>query len=214
MDTIKVALVEDNDDIRNSLQLLINSAAEFECKRVFSNAEEAINVIPELAVNVVLMDIDLPGMNGIECIRQLKQIRPELQFMMVTVYEDDDKIFDALSVGASGYLLKKTVPEKILTAIKELKEGGSPMSAQIARRLVNQFQNPSINNETEVLSKREMEIIEQLAKGFLYKEIASKLSISVGTVKQHLHRIYEKLHVQNKTEALNKFYKNKPGFYR
>jgi DNA-binding NarL/FixJ family response regulator len=110
-------------------------------------------------------------------------------------------------------LLKKTVPEKILAAIKELYEGGSPMSAQIARRLVNQFQKPNTDAEDEVLSKREMEIIAQLAKGFLYKEIASKLNISIGTVKQHLHRIYEKLHVQNKTEALNKFYKNKPGFY-
>ena len=213
METIKVALVEDNDDIRNALQLLINSAVEFECKSVFSNAEDAIVDIPNASINVVLMDIDLPGMNGIECIRRLKQLCPDLQFMMVTVYEDDDKIFDALSAGASGYLLKKTVPEKILAAVKELNDGGSPMSAQIARRLVNQFQSPNIDTAAEILSKREMEIIEQLARGFLYKEIAIKLNISVGTVKQHLHRIYEKLHVQNKTEALNKFYKNKPGFF-
>ena len=201
METIKVALVEDNDDIRNALQLLINSAVEFECKSVFSNAEDAIVDIPNASINVVLMDIDLPGMNGIECIRRLKQLCPDLQFMMVTVYEDDDKIFDALSAGASGYLLKKTVPEKILAAVKELNDGGSPMSAQIARRLVNQFQSPNIDTAAEILSKREMEIIEQLARGFLYKEIAIKLNISVGTVKQHLHRIYEKLHVQNNTEA-------------
>ncbi len=209
MKPIKIALVEDNDDIRNSLQLLINSDVNFHCDHVFNNGEDAVAKIPDSDLNIVLMDIDLPGINGIDCIKKLKQIRPELLFMMVTVYEDDEKIFDALSAGASGYMLKKTSPEKILAAIKELNEGGAPMSAQIAKRLINYFQSSPANVESDVLSKREMEIIEQLAKGFLYKEIASLLNITVGTVKQHLHRIYEKLHVQNKTEAINKVFHNK-----
>lgn len=209
MEPIKIALVEDNDDIRNSLQILINSDLNFQCDLVFNNGEAAVAKIPNSDLNIVLMDIDLPGINGIDCIKKLKQIRPELLFMMVTVYEDDEKIFDALSAGASGYMLKKTAPEKILAAIKELNEGGAPMSAQIAKRLINHFQSNTTSVESDVLSKREMEIIEQLAKGFLYKEIASLLNITVGTVKQHLHRIYEKLHVQNKTEAINKVFHNK-----
>ncbi|HQV00277.1 MAG: response regulator transcription factor [Bacteroidia bacterium] len=210
MKPIKIALVEDRDDIRNAMQILLNSEEGFKCTHVFTNGADAVNQIPKLEIDVVLMDIDLPVLNGIESVKQLKTIKPDLLFMMVTVFEDDEKIFDALAAGASGYILKKTAPARILESITELLAGGSPMNAQIAQRLVKHFQPQIQLNETkeQILSKREIEIIEQLAKGLLYKEIAFILNISIGTVKQHLHRIYEKLHVQNKTEAINKFYRH------
>jgi DNA-binding NarL/FixJ family response regulator len=151
------------------------------------------------------MDINLPGMNGIECIRQVKDKIPDTQFMMFTVYENDEKVFEALKAGASGYLLKNTGLVQLIESLKELYNGGSPMSANIARKLVTLFRND--NKETaklDILSSRENEILQLLAKGLLYKEIADQLSISVSTVRQHIHHIYEKLHVQNRTEAINK----------
>jgi DNA-binding NarL/FixJ family response regulator len=154
------------------------------------------------------MDIQLPGMSGIECIRQIKSINPKIQFMMMTVYEDTENIFKSLEAGASGYLLKNTSPKKILEAITELQEGASPMSGEIARKVVASFQkNLPDSSEKEKLTAREYEILELLSKGFLYKEIADQLSISVGTVKQHIHNTYEKLQVNNRTEAINKVLK-------
>ena len=151
------------------------------------------------------MDINLPGMNGIECIRQVKDKSPDSQFMMFTVYENDEKVFEALKAGASGYLLKNTGLLQIVESLKELHHGGSPMSANIARKLVNLFRHsPKESVTVDVLSNRENEILQLLAKGLLYKEIADQLQISTGTVRQHIHNIYEKLHVQNRTEAINK----------
>lgn len=154
------------------------------------------------------MDFNLPGgMNGIECIAQLKREHPDMQFMMLTVYEDDDKIFMALEAGASGYILKKTSPGELLEAIRDLYDGGSPMSSQIARRVVAFFQKQAKPNPAlEALTTREKEILDQLSKGYLYKEIASNLFISIETVRRHVHNIYEKLHVRSRTDAVNKYY--------
>ena len=205
---ITVAIVEDKDDIRNSLQVLINSSSQCECEHVYADAESALGEIPYREPDVVLMDIHLPEMSGIECIRQIKSINPKIQFMMMTVYEDTENIFKSLEAGASGYLLKNTSPKKILEAISELKEGGSPMSGEIARKVVASFQkNLPDNSEKEKLTAREFGIVELLSKGFLYKEIADQLNITTGTVKQHIHNTYEKLQVNNRTEAINKVMK-------
>ncbi|HEU4607171.1 MAG TPA: response regulator transcription factor, partial [Chitinophagaceae bacterium] len=204
---IAVSIVEDIQDIRESLQQLIEASDNFLCLSAYSNAEDAVKDLPAVKPDIVLMDINLPGMNGIECIRRVKTACPQLQFMMFTIYEDSEQVFDALSAGASSYLLKKTPRDKILPSIQELYEGGSPMSTQIARKVVAYFQKEkeASNNEAQ-LSSREIEVLELLSKGFVYKEIAVRLNIATGTVRQHIHKIYEKLHVQNRTEALNKFY--------
>jgi DNA-binding NarL/FixJ family response regulator len=209
---ITVSIVEDLPEIRQGLSKLVSSQEDICLGKLYNNGELAVYDIPENPVDVVLMDINLPGMNGIECIRRLKSICPETQFMIFTIYENDDKIFSALQAGASGYILKKTEPNEILNAIRELHSGGSPMNSSIARKLVNIFQSKTdkqVSEEAAVLTKREMEIIGLLSKGFLYKEIADKTGISFGTVRQHCFRIYEKLHVHNKTEAINKVYKNR-----
>lgn len=207
MKVINVVIVEDLHEIRDGLKAILNSTEEFKCVATFCNAEDAAKEIALLQPDVVLMDINLPGMTGIDCVKMIKSNCPQTQFLIFTVYDDDQRIFDAISAGASGYLLKKTPPVKILEAIKEIFEGGAPMSAQIARRVVQVFQNgEKSSKEADLLSPREREILELLSKGFLYKEIASKLFIAVGTVKQHVHKIYEKLHVQNKTEAINKVF--------
>jgi len=205
---ITVSIVEDMDDIRARLKNILEESGEFACLSIYNNAEDALNELPYLRPDIVLMDINLPGMNGIECIRKVKDIHPEILFMMFTIYEDSDQVFEALTAGASGYLLKKTPQDQITAALKELYEGGSPMSTQIARKVVAYFQkkNGKENKEEHFLSPREREVLELLSKGYLYKEIAVKLRISTGTVRQHIHKIYEKLHVQNRTEALNKFY--------
>ncbi len=207
MEEISVAIVEDLDDIRNAMRVLIGGSDGFKCEHVFENAETALQQLPLLRPDVVLMDINLPGKNGIECVKELKPQLPETQFMMCTVYDDDDHIFNALQAGASGYILKRTSPAQILEAIRDLHSGGSPMSSEIARRVVASLQSKSKTNiATEILSDREKEILDYLAKGFLYKEIATALFISKETVKKHIHNIYEKLQVQTRTEALNKFY--------
>lgn len=205
---IAVSVVEDIQDIRESLQQLIEASDNFLCLSAYSNAEDALKDLPAVKPDIVLMDINLPGMNGIECIRRVKTVCPQLQFMMFTIYEDSEQVFDALAAGASGYLLKKTPKDKILLSIQELYEGGSPMSTQIARKVVAYFQKEkeASNNQAQ-LSAREREVLELLSKGFVYKEIAARLNIATGTVRQHIHKIYEKLHVQNRTEALNKFYR-------
>lgn len=204
--TIRVAIVEDQDEIRNGLTMLINGSEGFRCVGSFRDGEEALMEIPALEPDVVLMDIDMPKMNGIECIVKLKNECPLLQIMMLTVFEDDDKIFHSLQAGASGYLLKKTPPVKLLDAIQELAAGGSPMSSQIARKVVSVFQQMGESKkQTENLSEREYEILTYLAKGYRYKEIADTLFISVETVRTHLRNIYEKLHVRSRTEAVLKY---------
>jgi len=203
---IQVCIVEDNIDIQRALKEIINMADGYECVATASSGEDALETIPAYHPHIVLMDINLGGMNGIECVKRLKPLFPDILFMMCTVYEDDEKIFDALKAGASGYILKKTQPAKLLDAIKELHEGGSPMSSQIARKVVAAFQQKPVELTLEELSLREKEILEQLAKGLLYKEIAAILQISPETVRKHVYHIYEKLHVSNRIEAVNKFY--------
>lgn len=202
MNDIKVSLVEDNDKIRNGIAMLINGSAGYSCVSTYSNGEDAIISIPKLKPDVVLMDINLPGMSGIECVEKLKGKLPDLQIMMITVYEEDEQIFKSLLAGASGYILKRTPPAELLEAIKELSEGGSPMSAQIARKVVDAFRKiGKSSKETENLSEREMEILSCVAKGFQDQEIAEKYFLSVQTVRTHLRNIYKKLQVRSRTEA-------------
>lgn len=209
---IRVALVEDDPQVREGLVALINSAPGFECAAACPSAEEALIRLPALSPDVVLMDIHLPGMSGIECIRRLKQQHPQMQITMLTVFEDHDRIFQSLTAGASGYLLKQTPPAKLLEAITELHRGGSPMSAQIARHVVETFQRPAPPELPEAnLTAREQEILHLLAKGYLYKEIAHRLGVSVETVRTHLHRIYDKLHVRSRTEAVLKVFGRTAG---
>lgn len=206
METIRVAIVEDEPDICNALRVLINGSEGFSCKHVYSTAEDALMNIPSVLPDVVLMDINLPGKNGIECTKTLKQQCANTQFMMCTVYDNDDHIFEALRAGATGYLLKRTSPAQILEAIRDLHTGGSPMSSEIARRVVESMQTKK-TGATEVLTQRENEILNYLSKGYLYKEIAAVLFISKETVKKHIHNIYEKMQVQTRTEALNKAFR-------
>lgn len=204
---INVAIVEDLEEIRDALQSYISIDKEMRLTGCFANAEDATRELPELQPHLVVMDINLPGMSGIECIRQVKPLCPACQFMMFTVYEDDEKVFEALKAGASGYMLKKHGSQKIIEALKELYDGGSPMSADIARKVVSAFHaNEKLSEPNYHLTRRENDILQLLAKGMLYKEIAQQISISNNTVKQHIHNIYEKLHVQNRTEALNKYF--------
>ena len=208
--SISLAIVEDLDEVREGLLQFISLNNEFSVLDTFKTGEEAAYELPRLKPDIVIMDINLPGINGIECIREIKKKIPQTQFMMFTVYENDEKVFEALKAGASGYLLKNTGLVQLIEALKELHDGGSPMSANIARKLVNVFRQQEA--ETEQLAKlshRENEILHLLAKGLLYKEISDQLSISTSTVRQHIHKIYEKLHVQNRTEAINKAFGNK-----
>lgn len=205
--SIKVAIVEDVKEIREGLGSLISGSEGFICINTYSNAESALKGISEDEPDVVLMDIGLPGMSGVDCIKKLKSINPKFQIIMLTVYEDDEHIFKALVAGASGYLLKKTPPVKILEAVQEVYNGGSPMSSQIARKVINAFQSMNKSSkETDNLSAREQEILSYLAKGFRYKEIAEKLFISKETVRTHLRNIYEKLQVRSRTEAVLKYF--------
>lgn len=203
---IAVAIVEDIREIREGLRILINLSDGFSCEHVYSTAEQALDLLPQNKPDVVLMDINLPGINGIECVKRLKTLCPDTQFIMSTVYDDDENIYESLKAGATGYLLKKTVPSRILEAIAEVYDGGSPMSTQIARRVIASFQKGDGIEESEILTSREKEILKNLAEGLRYKEIAAKLKISIETVRTHARRIYEKLHVQSRTEALNKVY--------
>lgn len=203
---IRVSIVEDLAEIREGLAELIRSDRELSLVGSFEDAESAVRELPDLGADIVIMDINLPGMSGIECIKNVKEKCPATQFMMFTVYENDDKVLQAMQVGATGYLLKRTKPEQILDSIKELNQGGSPMSSNIARKLLNIFLHEKKATKKEVLSDRENEVLQLLADGLLYKEIADRLYIGHGTVRQHLHNIYEKLHVHNRTEAVNKYF--------
>jgi DNA-binding NarL/FixJ family response regulator len=201
-----VAIVEDNAALGASLRKVVESAADFRCIGVWPSAEEALKKVDAFRPQVVLMDINLPGMSGIEATAHIKAHLPEIQVIMVTVYRDHDQIFAALKAGASGYLLKRSTPEDVRQAIRDVRSGGAPMSAEIARRVVEAFHQPAKSLEHEVkLSKRETEILEWLTKGLANKEIADRLAISVETVRVHLRRIYEKLHVHTRTEAAMKY---------
>jgi len=207
MKPIKICIVEDLKEIREGLVSLLSLDERFEMLKAFSDAESAAKELMQWQPDVVIMDINLPGMNGIECIKKVKLSCPNTQFIMFTIYENDEKVFEALVAGASGYMLKKTPLSKIIESLIELHEGGAPMSMQIARKVIDKMrrnESPSLNED---LTTRENEVLQCLAKGWLYKEIGIKLNISMGTVRQHIHNIYEKLHVQNRTEALNKAFK-------
>jgi len=202
---INVAIVEDNDEIRDGLAMLIGGSEGYRCMATYSNAEDALSDLVRKKPDVVLMDINLPRMSGIECTRKLKQLRSDLSIVMLTMYDDDEKIFESLKAGARGYILKKTPPAKLLEAILEVHSGGSPMSSRIARRVVQTFQALGTSTaERENLSKRENEILGYLAKGYRYKAIAETLSISTETVRTHLRNIYEKLQVHSRSEAVFK----------
>lgn len=204
---IKVAIVEDNAQFSNTLGKVINRAEGFQCVGIFSSAEEALEEIEKNPPDVVLMDINLPGMNGVECVAKLKKILPKTQIVMLTVYEDTDNIFNALKAGATGYLLKRTSKDELLEAIRDVYKGGSPMTTHIARKVVQSFQKTAPVSPSENLTPREQEVLDCLAKGFLYKEISDKLGISYETVRTHIRRIYEKLQVRSRTEAVAKYLK-------
>lgn len=204
--SIKVSVVEDVDQIRESLAALISGSEGFQCIATYGSAEEAMLGVTARRPDVLLMDINLPAMSGIECVRKLKDEDPSLLVMMVTMYEDSQQVFKALEAGASGYIVKRTPPGKLLEAIKEVYQGGSPMTMQIARMVVQSFhQLGNSLDDSSNLTKREQEILSYLAKGLRYKEIADALFISVETVRSHLRRIYEKLHVRSRTEAVLKY---------
>lgn len=207
-----VAIVEDNNDIRLALEQIIESSDDFTLAGSCSTGEEALLKLPILNPRVVLMDIGLgDGINGIDVVRELKASNPGILYMMCTIYEEDEKIFEALRAGASGYILKKTQPAKLLEGITELIQGGAPMSSQIASKVVAAFQNKPVNTVSgtplAALSKRENEILQMLATGLLYKEISDKLFITIETVRKHVYHIYEKLHVSNRVEAVNKYFR-------
>lgn len=203
---IKVGIVEDEKQIRESLAMLINGSEGFCCEYAFANAEDAIDALPTLHLDVVLMDIHLPVKSGIECIAEVKPKCSNTQFLMCTSFEDTDSVFKALKSGATGYLTKTTQPSKILDAIIEVHKGGSPMSSNIARKVVASFQPAENNVELQKLSNREKEILDLLSKGLRYKEVADKLFLSTETVRTHIRNIYEKLQVNSRTEALNKVF--------
>ena len=203
---IRVSIVEDNRGTRESLAELLSRSPLLRCVGAHPDGEQALESIPAEQPDVVLMDINLPGMSGIECVGRLKERVPKTQVLMLTTYEESDLIFDSLRQGASGYLLKNMPPEEILQAVEQVHAGGAPMSMQVARKVVSHFQQiKQPASEDDQLTKREHEILALLAQGYLYKEIADRLTISPSTVRAHLHTIYEKLHVQSRTQAVVKF---------
>ena len=207
----RIAIVEDNKVIRESLIEFVQTDPECLCVCSCATGEEALKNIPKHQPDIVLMDIQLPNLSGIECTAQLKQLLPSAQIIMVTVYEDTDRIFKALRVGACGYLLKRCTPEELLAAIREVRQGGAPMSREIARKVITSFQEPlTAAAEVEDLSPREREILELLTAGFANKEIADRVGVSDGTVRWHLRHVYHKLHVRSRTEAALKFRSAKP----
>jgi DNA-binding NarL/FixJ family response regulator len=203
---ITVCIVEDLEDIRNGIAAIINMTDGFKVLETFSNAEEALQQLALLQPDIVIMDINLPGMSGIECIRRLREKNRSIQFMMFTIYENSDTVFEALKAGATGYILKNSSPAKIIEALQELYNGGSPMNPEIAKKLVTRFQKQTFSENEYHLTPKEQKILELMSKGYLYKEIAGELNNTVNTIKQHIRHIYEKLHVQNKAEAINKMY--------
>lgn len=207
MNKISIAIIEDLKDVAITLRDIINEQDDMECARIYHTAEDAMIFLKPNIVDIIIVDIGLPRASGIEAITYLSAFCPRATFCMFTVYDDDEKIFQSLQAGAKGYILKNTSNEKIIESIKELYHGGSPMSPTIARKLINVFGTSRINTTNHVLplTERESELLKLLAKGLLYKEIGDQLGIAVGTVKQHIHKIYDKLQVSNRTEAINRF---------
>ena len=203
---IKVAIVDDDDGIRTSLATLIRRAPALRLVGDYADAEAALKDLPHRPPDVVLMDIKLPGMNGVECVRQLKSSLPKVQFLMLTVYEDNDSLFNSLKAGASGYLLKRTASARLLEAIHDVHDGGSPMTPQLARRVVQYFSRPvEGGSPLSRLTPGERDFLDQLAKGYAYKEIADRMSISIDTVRSYVRTVYEKLHVHSRTEEVVKY---------
>lgn len=210
-ENIRVGIVEDEAELREGFAFLVRRSSGLTLERACASGEEALQTLATLEPAVVLMDVQLPGMDGIECIRRFKEQSPETQFIVLTVFENDDVIFRAIEAGASGYILKTASPDKVLGAIRELHDGGAPMSAQIARRVVERFRIPAarsaaIDRSEWALTNRERDVLGLLAQGYLYKEIAERLAISVDTVRKHLGRVYRKLHVKSRTEAVLKVF--------
>jgi len=204
---VAISIIEDLDEIREGMKDLVTGAEGLICLSTYADAETAMADLPRLRPDIVVMDINLPGKSGIDAIRYLAGQCPDTQFLMFTIYEDDKQVFEALKAGASGYLLKNTPPDKILEALRELYDGGAPMSARIARKVVASMQEPPVDSREDMrLTLKEKEVLDALARGYLYKEIAAQLQINVSAVRQRIHKIYQKLHVQNRTEALNRFY--------
>jgi DNA-binding NarL/FixJ family response regulator len=203
---IKVAIVDDDEGIRNSLSTLLKRAPGCKLVGEYANGETALTEIPLVQPDVVLMDINLPGMKGYDCVRQLKEVRPAIQFLMLTVYEDSDSLFNSLRAGASGYLLKRTASARLLEAVKDVFDGGAPMSPQLARRVVQFFSQPAtLDPSLTRLTPAEREFLDQLSKGYAYKEIAGRMNISIDTVRSYVRTVYEKLHVHSRTEAVVKY---------
>jgi len=205
---IKVAIIEDLKDVAQLLSDSINDEIDMECHQIYNNAEDAMTFLSKNPAHIAIVDIGLPRASGLDAIRHLTPLCPDMQFCMFTVYEDDEKIFESLKVGAKGYILKGESTGKITGYIRELHNGGSPMSHNIARRILNLFETLNIPSKSGPLplTDRELQLLTLLSKGLLYKEIGDQMGITTGTVKQHIHKIYEKLHVSNKTEALNVFH--------
>jgi DNA-binding NarL/FixJ family response regulator len=203
---ITVSIIEDDSGLREGLQAMLNGFSRFKCVAVYPNAEQAVTNMPQSTPNVAIVDINLPKMSGIECVRHLKPICPKTQFLMLTVYEDTDLIFESLKAGASGYLLKRSEPTRILSAIEEVHAGGAPMTAEIARRVVKSFQDQKQGESvTDLLSPRELEVLELLARGSSYNEISEQLEISYSTVNSHVKSIYETLHVRSRAQAVARY---------
>jgi DNA-binding NarL/FixJ family response regulator len=203
---ISVSIVDDEKKLCESIAAFLNGSPGFRCVSIYGSAETALQRLPADPPDVVLMDINMAGMNGIECVRRLKVLAPRLQILMLTVYDDTDQIFKALAAGATGYLLKRHDPEELLQAIRDVQAGGSPMSNSIARKVVASFQKADLIGENEnQLSAREQAVLDCLARGLPYKQIGDELGISINTIRTHLRHIYEKLHVQSRTEAVAKY---------
>ncbi|MDB6068022.1 MAG: Two component transcriptional regulator, LuxR family [Pedosphaera sp.] len=203
---IRVAIVDDDEGIRTSLAALIRRSPALRLAGDYPDAETALKEIPRRPPDVVLMDINLPGINGVECARQLKTAIPSIQFLMLTVYEDSDSLFNSFKAGASGYLLKRTASARLLEAIRDVHAGGSPMTPQLARRVVQYFSKPvEDNSSVSRLTPGEREFLDQLANGYAYKEIADRMKISIDTVRSYVRTVYEKLHVHSRTEAVVKY---------
>jgi DNA-binding NarL/FixJ family response regulator len=212
MRDLRIGIVEDNRELRESLQEIVKSAPGLRCVCAYGNAEDAILNLPKHSPDLVLMDIHLPVRSGIECTRRLKDLCPQLQVLILTVYEDNESIFNALKAGASGYLLKRSSPAEILAAIADVNVGGAPMSSQIARQVIASFRAPAptLEPEGEPLSEREKEVLGYLTKGYSGKEIADKMHVSFNTIKTHMRHVYQKLHVRSRTEILLRFHAAPP----
>jgi len=204
--TITVSLVDDDAGLRDSIPRFLRTARGFKWMSAYASAEDALANVPKERPDVVLMDINMAGMDGIECTRRLKELAPDTHILMLTVYEDTERIFKALAAGASGYLLKRAAPQKLLEAIREVHAGGSPMSGPIARKVVQSFREGAPpKQEGDALSERERQVLECLAKGYAYKQISDELGVSMDTTRTYIRRIYEKLHVHTRTDAVVRF---------